>query len=79
MAEWPQYCNSSKQSLQDIASDLSGLIQRAALLYEYVEHRWNTGCGDQGHEDSVKEANKALTRVRKALGFTYPERHITLS
>jgi hypothetical protein len=38
-----------------------------------------TGCGDQGHEDSVKEANKALTRIRKALGFNYPERHITLS
>jgi len=72
LAEWPQYLNSTKQDLQEIESELSALIQRAVLLESYVSHRWNTGCGDQGHDASAKKANRTLVQVRKALGFSYP-------
>jgi hypothetical protein len=43
-------------------------------MAEYIEQRCLTGCGDQGHDDAVKAANKVLAGVRKAMGFTYPKR-----
>lgn len=80
VSEWPQLINSDKRrgrvvgSLQEMESELSALVQRAALLEVYLSHRYNTGCGDQGHEDSAKKANRSLLKVRKALGFSYPDR-----
>lgn len=73
IAEWPQAINSTRASLQEIESDLSALTQRAALLTAYLGHRYNTGCGDQGHEASAKKANRCLVAVRRALGFSYPQ------
>lgn len=73
VSEWPQAINSTKESLQDIESELSALVQRATLLHTYLSHRYNTGCGDQGHESSAKKANSALVKVRKAMGFSYPK------
>jgi hypothetical protein len=58
---------------QDLASELNALVQKAVLLAAYLDHRYNTGCGDQGHAASAKKANRALKLVRKALGFTYPD------
>lgn len=72
IAEWPQALNATRASLQDIESELGALIQRAALLHAYVSHRFNTGCGDQGHDESAKHAHKQLISVRRALGFSYP-------
>ncbi len=60
------------QHKQDVEAELSALIQRAALLEAYIARRWNTGCGDQGHEASAKHAGRVLVRVRKAIGYSYP-------
>jgi len=77
IAEWPQAIQSHQGktvgALQDVESELSALIQRATLLNAYLSRRYNTGCGDQGHESSAKHARRVLVKVRKALGFSYPE------
>jgi len=77
IAEWPQAINSARGktvgALQDIETELAALVQRAALLHSYVAHRYNTGCGDQGHTASAKAANRNHITIRKALGFTYPK------
>jgi len=72
ISEWPQSLPS--EGLQDIEQELASLIQRATLLHCYVARRYNTGCGDQGHQASAKYANSALVKVRRSLGFSYPER-----
>lgn len=61
-----------RQDLQDLEYGLSDLVQRATLLHGYISHRYTTGCGDQGHEESAKEARKQLVRARRALGFLCP-------
>lgn len=76
IAMWPQAINSTRGTvvgaLQDVETELSSLIQRAALLHAYISHRYTSGCGDQGHEDSAKHANRELIKIRKAMGFSYP-------
>lgn len=59
-------------NLEKSVGELQAVIQRATLVTAYLEHRYLTGCGDQGHDDSCKAANKALTGVRKALGYSIP-------
>ena len=73
IAEWPQKIHNTKADLQDIETELSGIIQRSILLHDYVSYRYNTGGGDQGHSQSAKHANKALLRVRTAMGYSYPK------
>ena len=73
--EWEERASKlNDMEKQDVEHDLSALIQRATLLESYVSHRWNTGCGDQGHNKAAKKANKTLTAVRRALGYSYPDR-----
>ncbi len=79
MAEWPQRLNATRTPLHDVERELSSILQRTALLHSYVSNRFNTGCGDQGHEAAVKRANKELTRIRKAMGFSYPDQHVEMS
>ncbi len=75
IANWQSILeNKGLPNLQAVESELSAIIQRATLLEAYISHRYNTGCGDQGHDKSAKVANRTVVRVRKALGFTYPER-----
>lgn len=71
ISEWEERAARVKDK-QALESELSALVQRAALLEAYISRRWNTGCGDQGHSASVRHANRVLSRIRKALGFTYP-------
>jgi hypothetical protein len=73
ISEWPQAINATRANLQEIESELAAITQRAALLHGYLSHRYNTGCGDQGHEDSARIANRNLTKIRKAMGYTMPE------
>ena len=73
IAQWPQYLNSTRQDLSEIELELSAIVQRAALLQAYINHRYLSGCGEQDHASSAKEANKVLVCVRRALGFTYPK------
>lgn len=58
---------------RQIEETLSGLVQMAAWKWAYINERYGSGCGDQGHDDAVKEANRVLTKVRKAMGFAYPD------
>jgi hypothetical protein len=72
IVNWPALA-AKAEAKQDIEQELSALIQRATLLEAYVSRRWNTGCGDQGHEASAKHAQRVLVKVRKALGSSYPK------
>ena len=75
IAEWPQAINSTLGNLQQIESELSGCVQCAALLQSYLSYRYNTGCGDHGHDRSARHANKELVKIRRAMGFSYPNQH----
>jgi hypothetical protein len=55
-----------------VVEALGSCCQRAGQLHAYIEHRFCTGCGDQGHEDSSKIATKAVIDIRRALGYGYP-------
>lgn len=48
---------------------LQAMVQRLARFTAYMEARYGTGCGDQGHPVAVKAANKCVAGVRKALGY----------
>lgn len=60
------------QSLQALEIATFAIAKRAALLGAYIAHRYNTGCGDQGHEASAKIASRTIKRIRKVLGYSYP-------
>ena len=79
LIEWPERAEKLDiQVKQEVENELSAVIQRATLLEAYVARRWNTGCGDQGHSSSAKHANNTLVKVRRALGYTYPERGMVI-
>jgi hypothetical protein len=49
------------------------LSEKAARLAEYIETRTGAdGCGPKPHADAVKACNKRSVKVRKALGYSYP-------
>ena len=55
---------------RDAISELSFIAERAAQFAEYVSGRYGYGCGDQGHEDSVKQMNKVGKKVKcDAMGY----------
>lgn len=58
--------------LQCLEKEAAAVSQRAAWVSEYLSLRGASGCGDHGHDEAVKGANKYLKKVRKALGYTYP-------
>lgn len=62
---------------QELAQELDAICQKASLVSGYLDARGATGCGDNGHSAGVREANKARTRIRAAIGFTYPKSDIT--
>ena len=68
-AEWEQWYQESTDS--DIVEDeMAGIAQRATLAARYLEMR-NLG---YRHDEAVGYANRAVVKVRAALGFSYPER-----
>lgn len=54
---------------REIAEDLEGLAERAALVAGYVGAR----AQERNHQAGVKRANKLCTAIRKAIGFSYPK------
>lgn len=66
VAERPEF----KKGLDQTIRELDALIEKAARVRGYLDGRYGHGCGDQGHEDSVKLSNRLTAQVRKALGFT---------
>jgi len=59
-----------RSSISAVITELDEIIQRAARLRGYLDARYGHGCGDQGHDDGVKQSNQLVARVRKALGFS---------
>jgi hypothetical protein len=78
-AEWSQAMNykwapkMNSGSYQEAVGFLEGRAQRCVMLAAYMETRsGGDGCGLKDHAEGVKAANKALTKIRKAQGFSYP-------
>jgi hypothetical protein len=71
MVEWSQlYESLDSTHQQTIIGDLQSLGERALRLSVYLEQR----ASDHGHDRAVNEQNRIGRAVRKAVGFTYPER-----
>jgi hypothetical protein len=79
--EWGEYITKMLEDKGISSSDLSEisdtLTMRATLFAElatYLDNRGGAGCGDSGHEKAYAKAQKKRVVVRKALGYTYPNR-----
>ena len=59
--------------LSELARRLNSLAQHAALVAAYLEERGAYGT-DAGHKKALDQANRTLKRIRKAMGFSYPDR-----
>jgi hypothetical protein len=61
--------------IRQICSEIDTTMQRSAMLRAYLETRLGLdGTGAHPHKDGVKEANRLLVKIRRALGYTYPKR-----
>lgn len=61
-----------------LRDELESLATGAALLATYMEFRLGLqGCGAHDHTESAKAAIARYRKVRKALGFTYPNAGIS--
>lgn len=60
----------NRSSMDDAIRELDGVIQHATRLRGYLDGRYGSGCGDQGHDSSVKMSNSLVSKIRCALGFT---------
>jgi len=69
-----QLVMASPDTLHRAITGLDALIEKATRLRGYLDGRYGHGCGDQGHGSAVKESNRLVVKVRRALGFTFPER-----
>jgi hypothetical protein len=62
----------SSGELKELSKQASYLSEQLAVISEYLDWRGGGGCGDHGHDDALKKAEKRRKKVRKALGYTYP-------
>ena len=65
-----------RADMDEVINRLDSHIQHAARLRGYLDARYGSGCGDQGHATGVKWSNALVAKVRKALGFTYPQSEV---
>ena len=62
---------------QYIERALATKVEYCARMSAYISDYVGTyGCGSQGHEKAVKAQNKLATKIRRALGFSYPKQDI---
>lgn len=52
---------------------LDGIIEGATRLRGYIDRQAHLGLQSMEHEQSVKAANALVKKVRKALGYTFPD------
>jgi len=53
-----------------LSEHCESIAASAAFTASYLSERYGYGCGDQGHDDAVKAANKVRRIVRcKAFGY----------
>lgn len=51
---------------------LTAVAARAAHASRYLMHRGAAGCGDSGHDEALKDADRGNKAMRKVLGYSYP-------
>jgi len=73
VSEWSAAFDKKLPDLHEMEQELSFAIQRMGLLHAYLDHRYLSGCGDRGHAAAARKANSQLTKIRRAIGYTYPE------
>jgi hypothetical protein len=66
----------TRARMEDVVNELDAIIEHAARPRGYLEMRHGNGCGDQGHASAVKESNKLVAKIRKALGFVQPKKDL---
>jgi hypothetical protein len=65
--------NIGEGEAQTVAHNLESYAIWLIRAAKYLESRSDM----QDHETAVKNQNKTATKVRRALGYTYPEQYIT--
>lgn len=69
-AQWSQRLRSrAAGNTADVTREIERVMQRGAMLAAYLDAR---AAGSE-HVAAVKAANRKLVRVRRAMGFSYPE------
>lgn len=62
------------QEMQELADALEFLGTRACLLAEYINQRRGGYCGNhEGHDRAAKAVTKLHKKLRRTLGFSYPD------
>lgn len=59
-------------AIGELEEKVSRVMQDLAWAQGYLMSRGAAGCGDSGHDEATKVAEKCLKKVRKAMGFTMP-------
>lgn len=70
-ADWKETVDAmSTKERGELNKELDGIAERAALLAGYLDERYGGGCGDQGHKQAMKTANRNGKMVwTKVLGY----------
>lgn len=63
---------SGEAPMQTYRNRANRLAEGLLLFSSYLNFRGATGCGDHGHEAALEGAQKALKKIRRAMGYTYP-------
>lgn len=74
-ADWGNHLDSYNLTSGDLSEISDYLTAKSVLLAElagYVDRRGGAGCGDDGHEEALKKAQKDRKKIRKAIGYSYP-------
>lgn len=58
--------------ITSLGQELSYATQKSFLLERYMHFRYYGGQSDVGHDKAVKQAMKALVKLRKLMGFAEP-------
>lgn len=75
--EWNNFqAGLSSEDKGECIRHLDAVIQRASMLRGYLDARYGHGCGDQGHNDGVKQANRLVSKVRKVIGYSIPKQDV---
>jgi hypothetical protein len=60
----------SEKERDELRKQFEVISEKAGILAGYLEERHGYGCGDQGHEKAVKQANRNGRMIRiKVFGY----------
>jgi len=70
--------NTTPEGLVDAVRDLDARIQQMARLRGYLDTRFSyPNDGPREHSKAVKESNRLVREVRRALGFAQPKADVS--